>query len=369
MAGGAFSLSPFLFSHVKIASRQTASHRFIPDFPVDYGVLVRLGSFPTKEAIMSATWRVVAFPLILPWRPEFWSLPLFFPELELGVLWHWPAGAPYRGRPLPPMAVSGRDLRNYAPGELKQWQAYQEYSRSQEEVDDIVRALRGEPAEPGAAEGPFMSEEALSLAWQLEMMEADQEAQLAKVDRGDKWLAEVLAPETWEEPESFAVMPEGKEVLDSETARLRYLLWRREMEAFLGPESAPLLLGRTSQPIFASLRMEAGGGPAPLVRFRVPGCRTEEEFRGAGEALGVTGWQGEFHQLLGACLAVADRGGDFDEPAQALSRWLKEELPRRWPGVPSLTWELEIWGKDPEAEEGGETLLVWGGLGKQVVPG
>ena len=47
----------------------------------------------------------------------------------------------------------------------------------------------------------------------------------------------------------------------------------------------------------------------------------------------------------------------------------KEIAPREWPGVPSLTWELEIWGKDPEVEEGGETLIAWGGLGKAAVPG
>jgi hypothetical protein len=318
---------------------------------------------------MSTTWRIVAFPLILPWRPEFWSLPLFFPDMKAGVLWQWPGGMPYRGMPVPPMAVSGRDLKSYAPGELKQWQAYQEYSRTEEDVDDIVRALRGEPAEAGAAEGPFLNEEALSLAWQLELMEADQEAQLAKVDRGDKWLAEVLAPESWEEPTGFSAMPEGKEVLDPETARLRYLLWRREMGAFLGPESVPLLLGRTSQTIFTSLRMEAGTGPAPLVRFRAPGCRTEEELQATRGSLGEPGWQGEFQELLGACLAAADQGGNIKQPAQALSRWLKDDLPGRWPAAPAFTWELEIWGRDPEAEEGGEPLLVWGGLGNQVVPG
>ena len=315
---------------------------------------------------MSATWRFVAFPLILPWRPEFWSLPLFFPDLQVGVLWQWPPGVPYQGRPLPAGALGGRDLRDYAPGELKQWQAYKEYSRSQEEVDDIVRALKGEPAMPEAAGEPW-EEGAANLAWQLEMMEADQETHLAKVDRGEKWLAEVLAPETWEEPGSFTGMPGDKEILDPETARLRYLLWRREMGAFLGPESAPILLGRTSQTIFASLRMEAGETPAPLVRFKVPGCRREEEFQAGRKA--AAGWQKEFQELLENCLATADQGGDMEQPTQGLSRWLAEELPRQWPEAPSWTWELEIWDRDPEVEEGGETLLVWGGLGKEVVPG
>jgi len=318
---------------------------------------------------MSATWRFVAFPLTLPWRPEFWSLPLFFPDLKVGVLWHWPAGVPFRGKPLPSSAMSARDFRDYAPGDLKQWQAYQEYSRSQEEVGDIVRALRGEPAASEVAEEPWMTEEALGLAWQLEVMEAEQEAQLAKVDRGEKWLAEVLAPESWEEPGDFTGMPEGKEVLDPETARLRYLLWRREMGAFLGPESAPLLLSRTSQSIFTSLRMEAGKGPAPLVRFRMPGCRLEEEYQAAKKLEVAAGWQSKFQTLLEACLAAADQGADMEQPAQELTRWLREELPRQWPEAPYWTWDLEIWGRDSEVAEGGEALIAWGGLGKEVVPG
>ena len=318
---------------------------------------------------MSATWGFAAFPMILPWRPEFWSLPLFFPDLKVGVLWQWPSGVPYRGRPLPPKAVAGRDVRDYAPGELKQWQAYKEYSDSQEEVEDIVRVLRGEPARPEVAGGPWQGEEASSLAWQLEMMEADQEAHLAKIDRGDEWLTEVLAPETWEEPESFTGMPAGKEVLDPEMARVRYLLWRREMGEFLGPESVPLLLGRTSQTIFTTLRMEAGEAAAPLARFRVQGCRQEDVYQAARKIAAASGWQKEFHKLLGACLAAADQGANLAHTAQELSRWLGEELLRQWPEGPSWTWDLEIWGRNPEVEEGGETLIAWGGLGKKVVAG
>ena len=319
---------------------------------------------------MPATWRFVAFPLILPWRPEFWSLPLFFPDLKVGVLWQWPEGLPYRGMPLPPGAMGGQqDFRDYAPGELKQWQAYKEYTDSQEEVDDIVRALRGEPARAEVAEGPWKSEEASNLAWKLEVMEADQEAQLAKVDRGGEWLAEVLAPETWEEPTSFSGMPVGKEVLDPETARLRYLLWRREMRKFLEPESAPLLLGRTSQTIFTSLRMEAGRGGPPLARFKLPGCRKEDEYQAARKAQAASRWQERFQDLLGTCLTAADQGADPVQPAQELSRWLEKELPRQWPEVSSWSWDLEIWGRDTEVSEGGETLIAWGGLGKEVVAG
>jgi hypothetical protein len=319
---------------------------------------------------MPMTWRIVAFPMILPWRPEFWTLPLFFPDLAVGVLWQWPSGLPYHGRPLPPKAAAGdRDFKHYAPGELKQWQAYEEYASNQEGVEDIVRALRGEPAGPKVADRPWQGEEAANLAWQLELMEADQEAHLAQVDRGEEWLAEILAPEPLEEPGNSPGSPGVIEVLDPETARRRYLLWKREMGALLKPDSAPLLLGRTSQTIFASLRKEAGGGQAPRVRLALPGCRTEEEYQAAKKAETAAAWRQDFQELLGACLTAADQGADLEPPAQALTRWLEEELPRQWPQLPSWTWDLEIWGRDPKAVEGGETLLAWAGRGKEVVPG
>ena len=319
---------------------------------------------------MSANWQFVAFPLVLPWRREFWSLPLFFPDLQVGVLWQWPPGLPYQGRPLPPdAAAGGKELRHYAPGELKQWQAYEEYTSSREELEDIVRALRGEPAEPQApGGGPWQDENAYNLAWQLEVMEADQEANLSRVDQEQDMLTQVLTPDAWEEPSGLGSTPEV-EVLDPGTARLRYLLWRREMDALLGPESVPLLLGRTSQTIFTSLRREAGGGAAPRVRFRLPGCRTEDEYQAARQAATTGGWQGEFHHRLETCLLAAQPGEDLETSAQELNRWIAAELPLLWPGLPAWTWDLEIWAGEPEIKEGGETLLAWGGLGKAVVPG
>jgi hypothetical protein len=319
---------------------------------------------------MPMTWRLVAFPMILPWRPEFWTLPLFFPDLAVGILWQWPAGLPYQGRPLPPQAVAANaEFRHYAPGELKQWQAYDEYASSQEGVEDIVRALRGEPAPPRMADRPWQEEEAAGLAWKLEMMEADQEVHLAKVDQGEEWLAEILAPEPLEESGSFSGLPGAPEFLDPETARLRYLLWKREMGAYLGPDSAPVLLGRTSQTIFASLRQEVGTVQPPLVRFKLPGCRTAEEYQAARKAEAAAGWVQGFQELLGANLTAAHQGTDLGQPARELTTWLEEELPRHWPEVPVWTWDLEIWGRDPEAGEGGEMLLAWAGLGKEVVPG
>lgn len=317
---------------------------------------------------MSATWRLVAFPMIVPWRAEFWSLPLYFPDLAVGVLRQWPQGLPFRGRPLPPEAAAGgRDLRHYAPGELTQWRAYEEFAGGREEVADILRALRGEPPEPPRPGGPWKDDDAWRVAWQLEVMEAEQDADLAKVDRGESWLGEALAPETWEEPTDYAALAGDKEVLDPETARLRYLLWRREMGAQLSPPSAPLLLGRTSQAIFASLRKAVGGGKAPRMRFRLPGLRREEDYQAARGA--AADWQAEFRRLLEACLAAADQEGDMETSAQELTRWLEDELPRLWPDAPASTWDLEIWGREPDSPEGGETLLAWGGLGKGLIPG
>jgi len=319
---------------------------------------------------MSPSWRPVAFPLILPWRPEFWTLPLFFPDLAVGVLWHWPAGLPYKGRELPPQAVAGgREFKRYAPGELKQWQAFEEYSRSREEVADIVRALKGEPAEPDLAAGPWNEKEAINLAWQLEVLEADQEAHLAQIDRGDEWLAEILSVEPLEDSERLPGLPGVQEIVDPWTARLRYFLWRREMETVLGPLSAPLLLGRTSQGIFASLREITGQIGPPLVRFKLPGCRSEDEYRAVDKVSSGSGWQQEFQELLGDCLSAADQGAGMERAARELSRWLEKTLLRQWPEVPPWTWDLEIWGRDPEAGPGGEPLLAWGGLGKGVVAG
>lgn len=319
---------------------------------------------------MPANRPFVAFPLILPWRQEFWSLPLYFPDLKVGVLWQWPSGIPYQGRPLPPdAAVGGRELGHYAPGELKQWQAYEEYTSDREEVSDIMRALRGEATEPQVAEGPWKDRDPLNLAWHLEVMEADQEAHLAQVDRGDEWLGQILTPETWEERGGLTPTPEDIEVLDPETARLRYLLWRREMGASLGPKSVPLLLGRTSLTIFMSLRREAGGGGASRARVRLPGCQTEAEYQAAHKTAAETGWPEEFQPQLEACLRAAESGGEVESPARHLNQWLSQELPRLWPEPPSWTWELEIWAQEPDIQEAGEALLAWAGLGKAVVPG
>ena len=60
---------------------------------------------------------------------------------------------------------------------------------------------------------------------------------------------------------------------------------------------------------------------------------------------------------------------DLDDAVQALRRWTEAELPRHWGGLPSWTWDLEIWNRAPEVSQGGEALLAWGGLGDEVMAG
>lgn len=151
---------------------------------------------------MGSNWKLVAFPLILPWRKEFWTLPLYFVDLQVGVIPGWPEVVPYRGRPLPPEAVaSGNELRHYHPGELRQRQAFKNFLETREEVDDIVRELKGLPRE--ALEEGLPSAEAWSLVWQMEKMQADEEARMIHVDQGETWLAEILSPEPWDNQKSF----------------------------------------------------------------------------------------------------------------------------------------------------------------------
>ena len=84
---------------------------------------------------MGSAWHIVAFPVILPWREEFWTLPLYFPDLKVGVIPGWPEQMPYQGMPLPSEAeVHPRELQHYNPGDLRQWQAFANYRRDQEEA-------------------------------------------------------------------------------------------------------------------------------------------------------------------------------------------------------------------------------------------
>ena len=115
---------------------------------------------------MGSAWHIVAFPVILPWRDEFWTLPLYFPDLKVGVIPGWPEQLPYQGMPLPAEAeVHPRELQHYQPGDLSQWQAFAKYRRDQEgEGENVIQAIRGygqaaapepQPAPASAANAPL----------------------------------------------------------------------------------------------------------------------------------------------------------------------------------------------------------------------
>jgi len=317
---------------------------------------------------METAWRLVAFPVILPWRSEFWTLPLYFPHLAVGVLPGWPPGLPYQGMPLPPQAEAGaRDLKHYAPGELSQWQAYREFQRSQEEVDDLIKALRGEP--PAAPPQPGPSPEAWTLAWQLEKLQADQDAQMSLVDQGQGWLADILMPEPWVDAVDFGPVAGAMEIVDPELARLRYRLWQRVMAPHHTERWAPFLLGPTSQAIFAALR----GGPEWRPRLRVtlslPGCRSEAEWRqvrGEGEP---PAWLPQFTGLLTSCLTAAAGPQGLEEAVQELQQWVDDTLTRQWPPDLAWRWPLEIWTRDPEAQPDWGPVLCGVSRRGETMPG
>ncbi|MBM4296052.1 MAG: hypothetical protein FJ126_14280, partial [Deltaproteobacteria bacterium] len=192
---------------------------------------------------MVASCQIVAFPVILPWREEFWTLPLYFPDLRVGVVEGWPPQIPYQGVEMPPEAMApAQELKHYRPGDLRQWQAFGEFRRAQEDLGDLVQALRQYGKEPEPEPEAAPSPAAWSLAWQLEKMSADQETQLLLVDKGQDWLQDILKPEPWEDRPAFNVPGVG-EMVDPELAKLRHRLWLRVMAPYLEGDYAPLLLG------------------------------------------------------------------------------------------------------------------------------
>lgn len=315
---------------------------------------------------MGTGWEYVAFPLILPWRKEFWTLPLYFADLKVGVIPGWPEATPYRGRPLPPEALaSGNELRHYHPGELLQRQAFKNFLESREEVDDIVRELKGLPRE--ALEEGVPSAEAWSLVWQMEKMQADEEARMIHVDRGEAWLAEILSPEPWDNHQSFGVTG-LKEMVDPELARLRYLLWRREMAPHLTGQWAPLLLGRTARAIFGSLRGWPGWSFIKMAKVRLPGVRSEEEWREVAGS-GGPAWRGVFARHLEACLEAAGDIQTLQSQAGDLREFLEQTALPGWPGEPAWYFDLEIWVREEDEEEDWGPALCWAGAGADILPG
>jgi hypothetical protein len=319
------------------------------------------------EAFMGSGWNIVAFPVILPWRDEFWTLPLYFPDLKVGVTPGWPSQLPYQGMPLPKEAeVHPRELEHYKPGDLRQWQAFDNYQRGQGEQGDLIQAIRGygEPAVPAP---PPSSPNAWSLAWQLEKMQADQDAQLLLVDKGQDWLQDVLKPERWEEQPSFGPVAGVQETVDPELAHLRYRLWRRVMGPFLEDQSAPLLLGRTSRALFQTLKGWPEWTELRTVRLGLPGCRTGAEWQAvAGD--GKPPWQDEFAARLSALLTTAADHEDLQAASQELQEFVDAVIVAGWPFPVVWNWDLEIWAPDGAPEEP-QPILCWSGAGDGILPG
>jgi len=318
---------------------------------------------------MGSAWHIVAFPVILPWREEFWTLPLYFPDLKVGVIPGWPEQLPYQGMPLPSEAeVHPRELQHYKPGDLRQWQAFADYRRDQEgEGENVIQAIRGygQPAVP-VPQPPAPN--AWSLAWQLEKMQADQEAKLLLVDQGQDWLQDILTPEPWDDRVSFGPVSGVAETVDPELAKLRYRLWRRVMAPDLTDQSVPLLLGRSSRPLFLTLKGWPDWTALRKVPLSLPGCRNGGEWlKVAGDA-GQPRWQEKFVDLLGALLTAAADNQELKAASRELQEFVADEIAASWPLPVVWHWDLEIWGPDAAPEANGP-VLCWGSAGAGILPG
>jgi hypothetical protein len=317
---------------------------------------------------MGSGWQIIAFPVILPWREEFWTLPFYFPDLRVGVIPGWPADLPYQGIPLPPEAEPHpQELKHYHPGDLRQWQAFRTFQQEKGEEGDLLRTLRhyGEDQPPdNTPPGP----DAWSLAWQLEKMQADQEAQLQLVDQGQEWLKEILQPESWEEKTSFGAVPGVGEMVDPELARLRYRLWRRVMDSYLQGPWCPLLLGRTSRSLFLTLKGWPDWTGLRKVQISLPGVRNAAEWQQVAGQGNPPPWLGKFQDLLTALLAVAADRDDLEGPARELQEMVDREVAARWPFPSIWQWDLEVWAPDSDRDDG-QPVLCWPGAGAGVLPG
>jgi hypothetical protein len=277
----------------------------------------------------------------------------------VGVTANWPPQMPYQGMPLPPEAEEYLQRRqHYRVGDLRQWRAFKDYQEAQEAEADLLRLIRnyGQGTEAAPAEeelpGPW------AVAWQLEKMEADQEAQMLLVDEGQEWLGKILAPEPWEEKPAYQAVPGVVELADPDLARLRYHLWQRVMAPHLQDPRVPLLLGRTSRALFLALRGWPEADAPRMVRVSLPGCQGAQELaavQAAGEGLD---WQGQFGELLAGALTAAARLPELQAAAERLNAFAAQTLEPGWPFPVTWKWVLEIWVPAvADTEEG--PVLCW----------
>ncbi|MCL4503387.1 MAG: hypothetical protein M1438_16300 [Deltaproteobacteria bacterium] len=313
---------------------------------------------------MASDWHIAAFPLILPWRDDFWTLPLYFPDLKVGVTPGWPSQLRYQGLPLPPEArIQPQELKHLNPGDLRQWWAFQEYREAQAESDDLLGDLRryGQAPRPS----PDSSPQLWSLAWQLEKLQADQETQLVLVDRGEDWLKDILTPEPWEDRPSYSREAGALEMVDPDLARLRYALWRRVMAPQLQDPWAPFLLGRTARSLFLALKGWPESPGPQSVKFSLPGMHTAEEWRTVCPNGKAPPWQAQAVELLGALLEEASDLETLETAAGELGEFITGEVLGNWPFPVIGKFDLEVWVADAEGQA---PVFCWSGAGSGNLP-
>ena len=312
-------------------------------------------------------WQVAAFPLVISWQPEYWSLPLYFPDLLVGHLEGQPANTGLPSIPLPPLDKSlPFDWRNYRPRELQQWKAYLEFKASEEVSEDeseLIRAIKGEPAASPAAPElppetglPRLPDASMiwTLAWQLEKMWAEQEARLRMVQNQQSQLDTWLAPEPWEEKAAFQPPPNHDPLLaatappDPELALLRLYFWQALLGPHLSSPWAPLIL---TAPASLGLLLEA---PGPMstepgltrLRYSLPRCQNREGLEQSLDRLAAAGLEGQFAQALDQVLQALATDDPYLESAQGhLQSLITQQL---WPslqvetGQPLVTLEIYL---------------------------
>jgi len=316
---------------------------------------------------MASNWQIVAFPLILPWREDFWTLPLYFPDLKVGVASGWPGQLPYQGLSLPPEAQIGpREYKHYKPGELHQWTAFEKYQQNWTEAGDLLEDLRHYGRVERAPLPPDSSPDLWSLAWQIEKLQSDQEAQLALVDRGQDWLQDILAPEPWEDRPGFGPAPDIPELVDRDLARLRFAIWRHALVSSLTDPWVPLLLGRTSRSLFLTLRGWPERTGLQKVQFSLPGVQNAEEWLQVCGGAAAPPWQGQAVEMLKKLLDEADDLQGLEAAVEEFEEFVAQQVRTQWPFPVIRNFDLELWVQESSERE---PVLCWTGAGGGILPG